>query len=218
MIIKAWMPRYNWGDQINRELAWLITGEWPELVHANTFQAKPHYLCIGSILTYCDPASIVWGSGFLSAEDKLTREPAKICAVRGPLSRAALLKQRVYCPEVYGDPALLLPRFYNPQIRKRHNLGVVLHWGDVNNAKMFKHVILPTSPPFKFIDEILACKAILSSSLHGLIVAEAYGIPADQLVLSEDHYQFKFDDYKESRKYLDLNKLMDVCPFRKGDQ
>lgn len=215
MIVKAWMPRYNWGDGINSELIYMISGRYPDLVHANQYQDRLHYLCVGSILCYCDPGSVVWGSGCLSWQDKINNRPHKILAVRGPLSREVLMRQGIDCPEIYGDPVLLLPRFYNPQIIKKHKMGVVLHWGDHDKAKMFKNPILSDLSAYDFIDRILECEAIVSSSLHGLIVADAYGIPAAQMALSEDHFQFKFDDYYESRKYLDLNKLMDVCPFSK---
>jgi len=217
VVIKCWMPRYNWGDQINKDLCEMISG-WPvRLVHANQFQDRVHFLAVGSILTYCDPKSIVWGTGFLSQEDKLAHKPARICAVRGPLTREMLLDQGAECPEIYGDPVLLMPRYYKPEIKKRHKLGAVLHWSNTDLAWKFKNPILPNLPAYGFIDRILECDRIISSSLHGMIIAHAYGIPAEQMALGPEHYQFKFDDFYQSREYLDLDKLLEVCPFKKGE-
>lgn len=212
MIVKSWMVRKNWGDQISKELVRLISGQEVAFVHANEYQTQDNYLLVGSILCYCDPTSIVWGSGFLSKEDILIYHPAKICAVRGPLSREVFLNQGVECPEIYGDPALLMPRYYNPTIRKKHKIGAVLHWGDFDKSGMFKNVIRTDLDTYDFIDRILECEFIVSSALHGLIVADAYGVPSEQMVLSDEHYQFKFDDYYASKDHLDLDKLLEVYP------
>lgn len=55
-----------------------------------------------------------------------------------------------------------------------------------------------------FIDQILSCEMILSSSLHGIIVADAYGVP--NLWCKFTDYEapgkgFKFKDY-----YLSVGK------------
>ena len=52
--------------------------------------------------------------------------------------------------------------------------------------------------PYKeVIDEILKCNKIVSSSLHGIVLAEAYGIPAKWEKYSDDVLGngFKFRDY-----------------------
>jgi pyruvyltransferase len=45
------------------------------------------------------------------------------------------------------------------------------------------------------IEKILDSKFVISSSLHGVIVAEAYGIPAKLLRIAETEPLFKFNDY-----------------------
>ena len=91
-----------------------------------------------------------------------------------------------------------------------------------------------------FVDQILECEVILSSSLHGIICGDAYGVPSYWIKLSDDVLGngFKFKDYFESVKRLDnepinwkgkieglklrpyeididLDKLLDACPFEK---
>lgn len=104
-------------------------------------------------------------------------------------------------PGLYGDPAWLLPRFYRPRIRKKWKLGVILHLSELADRspeahplpafvryripEAFKddvHLITTVTPlgvpALKAkLDEILACERIVSMSMHGLIIAEAYGIP-----------------------------------------
>jgi pyruvyltransferase len=252
MQIKAWLRENNFGDLLNKDLIYQMTGFVPELVPANQTLEKDNYLIIGSTLQYCDSNSIIWGAGLLSNEEKIQVKPKKILAVRGPLTREELIKQDINCPEIYGDPALLLPKYYNPKIEKKYKLGVIPHWGDVikynNDYLNLKNdpevcFIAPDLTTYEFIDSILSCEKIISSSLHGIICADAYGISSVQVSFGNPIYQFKFDDYylsvgkelkvpymiqKEDTKEkilnsfifyekeikIDLNKLMGVCPFK----
>ena len=52
---------------------------------------------------------------------------ADIRAVRGPLTREAILKEGGKCPEIYGDPAIIMPRLYTPKIGAKHKAGLILH-------------------------------------------------------------------------------------------
>ncbi|NJX17587.1 polysaccharide pyruvyl transferase family protein, partial [Tamlana crocina] len=96
---------------------------------------------------------------------------------RGPRTREYLLKLGYDCPEVYGDPAILLLDYYHPSISKKYKLGIVPHYHDYENAlKIFggreevKVVDLLTMNVEATTTEILECERILSTSLHGLIV------------------------------------------------
>lgn len=94
---------------------------------------------------------------------------------------------------VYGDPALLLPLMYKPKVKKTKEVGYIPHLWDQKNYTDYIDVNLPWK---KFVREILACDRVVSSSLHGVIIADAYGIP----VLWKEYRKIpgakiKYEDY-----------------------
>ncbi len=172
---------------------------------------KPHfsYFAIGSIIKRTNSRSIIWGSGAFGTEKKgdLSKE-AQYLAVRGPLTRNLLRIHGIKCPEIYGDPALLFPEIFNPGVQKRYKVGVILRWPEEEwNQKAFDSDIKKISTSTKEIEgtliDILSCEKILSSSLHGLVLADAYGIPSAWLSSSTPKgLEFKFHDY-----FLSINKI-----------
>lgn len=248
------LRKENWGDDINY---WF----YKEIVDAKIisydlslmarFFHRPYYLGIGSLLTlFPIDNAVVWGSGVLSKDKKIIGKPKEIRAVRGPLSRKRLIEAGIDCPEVYGDPALLLPLYYAPKVEKKFKLGIVPHYKDMNShllESMYErtdvHIIKVRDYDnwLDVIDQINQCEKIASSSLHGLIVSEAYGIP-NVWVKFDDYLSddIKFHDFflsmnndrealvlKEltdfdkidsiSRTYkkgvINLNAFLKVCPF-----
>ena len=70
------------------------------------------------------------------------------------------------------------------------------------DSDLFKVISVARSTPHEienFIDELASCESIFSSSLHGVIVAQAYGIPAQWITVKDspinDDQNFKFEDY-----------------------
>jgi pyruvyltransferase len=116
-----------------------------------------------------------------------------------------IIKQGLDCPEVFGDPALLLPLFYKPSsLKKTHALGVVPHYVDKTQPSLLHFQSVPDVLVIdiqggidKVVDQIVGCERIVSSSLHGLIIADAYKIPSKWIKLSEklNGSEFKFFDY-----------------------
>lgn len=204
------LNKSNWGDDINywfyKEIidGHLISHDWSILT--KLFQC-PYILGIGSIITIFDiNHSIIWGSGIISSTAPIKGKPYKVFAVRGPLTRKRLLESGIECPEIYGDPALLLPEYYKPKVQKKYKLGLIPHYIDQNNDYLkFLYnqtdiLVIDVSNYdnwLDFIDKICQCEGIISSSLHGLIVSEAYQIPniwmkVQDSELSDD---FKFHDF-----------------------
>jgi len=180
---------------------------------------KPVVMGVGSILWLSQPNYQIWGSGFLRAKD--TFKGGKIYAVRGIYSARKLVGMGYPKCNVYGDPALLLPLIYKPK-KKKEGVGIVPHYTEYEDFKkkypVHKIINLNTYNIEKTIDEICSCNYILSTSLHGIIVAHAYGIPAlwvKKKQLATD--DFKFKDYLSSVNLpeyngaqFDLNKLIDL--------
>ncbi|GAA3614110.1 polysaccharide pyruvyl transferase family protein [Flavivirga amylovorans] len=164
-----------------------------------------HYLAIGSIISSANKNSVVWGSGIIKKEDNI--RDAKFLAVRGPKTRARILEKGFNCPECYGDPALLLPDYFNPSIEKKYKIGIIPHYVDYKDVKAafsnnssVKVIDLLTYSVEETTIEILECENIISSSLHGVIVAQAYKIPVLWLRFSDklSGDNVKFYDYYES--------------------
>ena len=244
----------NFGDILNKYLVEQLSGKTVHQIRSWHYN-KPHFFVIGSILQDVNKYSIVWGSGFISIDSKCKESPKIVRAVRGPLSRKMLLNQGIDCPEVYGDPALLMPKIYNPiNIDKKYELGIIAHYVDKdslwiknNNSKNIKFIDIQTSNFTSFIDQIKECKKIISSSLHGIIIADAYDVPSLWVEFSKKVYGdgFKFKDYFASvgrtdtrpftikndtsideilasfRTYsinVDLEKLINAAPFKIKDK
>ena len=192
----------NYGDLLSKYIVNKITKKQVRWYHPGNKDPKKNYFVIGSILNYCDEKSVVWGSGIIDKQHHIKNSDFR--AVRGPLTRKRILELGYSCPEVYGDPALLLPRYYFPNIKKKYEIGIVPHFYDLGIAKSIfgddskiKIISLLTSNIEKTTDEILSCKQIISSSLHGLIIAHAYNIPAVWVKFSNNLNgdNVKFEDY-----------------------
>ena len=149
----------------------------------------------------------VWGSGFVDSGSSLQIRPRRICAVRGPLSRQKILDSGLECPDVVGDPALLYPLFYRPDVPKRYRLGIIPHFRDFEleaASRLGEHddvlVIDLMAGITEVADQINSCERIASSSLHGLVAGDGYGIPSIWVRFSDRPYGdgFKFRDYLAS--------------------
>jgi pyruvyltransferase len=148
----------------------------------HTFTSKPpaDLICIGSIARHATAKTTVLGSGFISQKNPINPN-ANYKFVRGPLTRNMILAKGGNCPSLYGDPAMLLPLFCD-ESKKEHEVGIIphiWHYKEVSEAYPKHNVIqLWTSNALDVAKEISKCKYIISSSLHGIIAAHAYGIPA----------------------------------------
>jgi len=175
-----WHAPDNVGDVMTKWLVEQISGDGCRLVPWD--RAEPKYFVTGSILRLANAHTTVWGAGIAYKTDRVS-PAAKILAVRGPLSRARALECGASCPEVYGDPALLSPRLYRPSDCLRYGLGVVPHLVDHDRvARRYAGsddvlVVDVRATPMRVINQITSCARIVSSSLHGLLLAAAYGIP-----------------------------------------
>lgn len=213
----------NYGDLLGKYLVEKISDKsvafaWPKKWSVLDY-FKPVYVTIGSILTHVNHKCIVWGSGIISREYPVKK--AMFLAVRGPQTRKFLMDAGYEVPEKYGDPALLLPRYFAPKVEKKYKYGIVPHYNDYkvvsnwfeNNAEVCLIDLMTNNIESKTI-EFLQCEKIISSSLHGIIVAHAYGIPAVWQKFSNEVFgdDIKYQDYFESVEMEFCEpKLQEVC-------
>jgi len=208
-------PQENYGDVLSEYIIKKVSGNPVTFFNApkqrkKWFQKK-YLMGIGSIMKYATPKATVWGSGIISRDD--TFGEATFCAVRGPLSRKRIQNLGYVCPKVYGDPALLLPKYYQKEVKKTKRYGIIPHYVDqekaeaiFENAEDCKVLNLLNDDVFKTTDEICSCEFIISSSLHGVIVAHAYGIPAIWV-------QFSDRLSGDNVKYADYFESVDLVPY-----
>lgn len=161
------------------------------------------------------PRIQVWGTGFMTSHVTIPRWNVgiKFLAVRGRYSRTqAGLPDDI----PVGDPGLLITRPVNArQISGR--LGVVPHYidqdrdtleGILDSLREWNlHLINVWDPPTKVIEQIGSCEAVVSSSLHGCVIADALKVPNAWMPFSNkvggdgfkfwDHYSVFFDDPPE---------------------
>lgn len=197
------MGRRNFGDWISPELCRLLSGREVHYARPN----RADLVAVGSILHrvpthFWSRRISVWGTGFME-----TCRPARAIhhyhAVRGWRTAELLGVQGV----AFGDPGLLvnllLPGY--AEATKRWELGLVPH--HVDQAHPSVKAFLQNQPHVRLLDilggtqeflkDLAGCRFVLSSSLHGLVAADAFGIPNAWIKISDDVIGsgFKFHDY-----------------------
>lgn len=217
----------NFGDYLNKYLVEHLTGnptqhkEWDTYYKSSLrlllsclyrsrysflkkiiFKWQTTYLCIGSIISWSNKNSKIWGAGFMNENENFNG--GQIYAVRGICTANKLRDLGYTVPNVFGDPALLLPLIIKKKNIRRYRLSIIPHWKETDYfiekySDKYKIIDLRTKDIETVVDEIQNSDYILSSSLHGLIVAHSYNIPA--LWIKKGYIDtdgFKFSDYFSS--------------------
>jgi hypothetical protein len=191
----------NFGDELTRHILTRVIGV---PIERAAEMGDADLISIGSILGEVPWAyrGWVWGTGAMHQHDVIDLPHAWICAVRGPLTARRIQQGR---PVVFGDPGLLAGRLPIEASKGRYRLSIVPHYVDMDDEALARyvrrnpdvHVIDPCAPVDDVLREIASSAAVLSSSLHGLIVADAIGISNAWVRLSEKLAggTFKFRDY-----------------------
>lgn len=194
----------NFGDEITKEIIETIFHrrvEWAPEEHCQIIGA-------GSIIEQVAGNKganrpYLWGSGFIR-KGTLTISSAdfEIIGVRGRASKKRITDGPT-CTTL-GDPGLLASRLLKRIPEKQYPLGILPHYVDLDDAFVRNYkdnpdvrIIDPTLPCMTAIEEIAKCDAILSSSLHGLIVADSLAVPNLHVKLSDGLIggAYKFVDY-----------------------
>jgi pyruvyltransferase len=164
-----WRGTPNFGDVLAKVLIDRLTrhtARW-----APPSEAK--LAVIGSIATMlpADWHGIALGIGYARPAEALRF--ARVLALRGVLSQ----QQYGQPVDVLGDPGLLVPQIL-PPVKPEYDLVVVPHWQDLGLAKRYpgRKLVSVRQAPLEVVDQIRRARRVVSSSLHCIIVADAYGI------------------------------------------
>ncbi|MBS0585487.1 MAG: polysaccharide pyruvyl transferase family protein [Verrucomicrobia bacterium] len=232
----------NFGDHISHYIVERIVGS-PITIFQKTDIVPKRLLAVGSLLGAARQNDVLWGTGMngkIKPEDYQFTN-LDIRAIRGPLTRKFVMDNfQISCPDIYGDPGLLFPYLFPEFTRNPEpsiDVLIIPHYSEERlfPKSAYNHVVYPTEPWDQVIRKILDSKFVISSSLHGLIIAEAYGIPARYLRVTENEPLLKYQDYyaatnrcqfsyatslldaihmRGERPYeCDLQKLYDAFPF-----
>ena len=214
----------NFGDDLNYYLIKEISGKnivcYNNLLFRFIGISRKNLSCIGSTVELLtNKSTTIWGAGAIYGNIPIKTKPHKVLAVRGPLTREYLIKNGIDCPDIYGDPALLLPLLYTSKRSKKYKIGVIPHYTDKKNKVINEFVengkgkvklinLVDYGQCLDIIEQITSCEFIISSSLHGLIVSDAYGVPNVWAEFSDNIWGngFKYRDY-----YASIN-MNDVYP------
>ncbi|WP_199635215.1 polysaccharide pyruvyl transferase family protein [Serratia sp. PAMC26656] len=200
-----WEPKdgiHNAGDHLAKVIVQqMLTLRDKEILDKES--SKNKLLSIGSVMHFANEGDCIWGTGVNGkiSLDKLNFTNLDVRAVRGPKTRKVLQDKGINVPEIYGDPALLLPSLFDKKILIDENLKteilVIPHMNeDIRKYDKYSSVLCsPRQGALSFTRRIVNSSFVVSSSLHGVIIAEAYGIPAVFLDGESGESMFKYDDY-----------------------
>ncbi|WP_218352158.1 polysaccharide pyruvyl transferase family protein [Alteromonas lipotrueiana] len=209
-------PRPNIGDYVAYDLVnRILANKGKQITDKHSHHNK--LVSVGSVLHFANTNDCIWGTGLnKKMDDKVNKfRSLDVRAVRGPLTRDYLLKRDIDVPQIYGDPALLLPYFYPRALMEntvKKDYIVINHMND-DMQKYQGHedkLVTPMQYPGSFIEQIINSKRVISSSLHGVIIAEAYGVPAVFFDSGSGESMFKYEDYYQGTGRTDIPKASSI--------
>ncbi|MCP5072598.1 MAG: polysaccharide pyruvyl transferase family protein [Rhodobacteraceae bacterium] len=205
-----WNDRPNFGDEISRVVTAHASGrevEWAKPKECDLF-------ALGSIIqiarrTHRKPREDgtkpwLWGSGCMGPLRKDFKDNVTIALVRGPIT-ASLMNVDM---TVFGDPGLLIAEAMSEEIQGEDRIGLVPHHSQLDDPALAS--LVKKEKALRLIDvrgdalqvcrDIAACRHVISSSLHGLITADSFGVPNTWLNPAGIHQSptLKFYDYAAS--------------------
>lgn len=211
-----WHPIHNLGDQLSLVIVEYMLLQKNLSLTSPTKKPFQHLMAVGSLLGSTKINATIWGTGILNEQRVMAIQKKRkfthldIRCVRGPLTQFVLENAGYSCPKVYGDPAILMPLIYKPKSQeKKYDITLIQHHSfQNNNHPGFHHLNIQTNDYQAFIDELCASKLVISSSLHGIILAESYGIPA--IFYNQNNMwqqSIKFLDYYYSTKRYNIKAI-----------
>lgn len=225
---------YYWSDQKNfgDRLMPLIIGKlFPDVKLESVSLDNAELIGVGSLLTFFNSwhyqhlfyngkknRRVFWGTGMLTSDMPKSIPNSELVLVRGELTK----KEMNLGKDIpVGDPGLLMSLVI-PKQQGTDKIMIVPHYLDYDSDKLekFKHndyfeILDVRESPEKIIKKISSSSFVMSSSLHGLIIADSYQIPNVLYNISGNINFFKYDDYYsatggEKKVVNDSIELLDI--------
>ena len=218
-----WKSVPNFGDALSQLVVAHVSGR--EVAHTGPKRAE--LWAIGSLMHVARQnrdafrrRPVLWGTGMLGYVPRDVLEHVDVALLRGPVGAALMgLKDTRF-----GDPGLLAAEALGPAPQRTDTIGLVPHHSLLGDPMIT--ALLEAEPRLRLIDvrdtcvevchAIGSCAHVFASSLHGLIVADAFGVP-NTWVHPGDQSHFKYYDYAASvgrvlARPLALDEILDALP------
>lgn len=207
-----WNKSPNFGDALSRDVVAHVSGrkvEWAAETAAQIF-------AVGSIMWNVRKGvhkrapggepPVVWGTGCMEPIGTDWVSKAEIAALRGPVTAAVFDRSPALA---LGDPGLLAAEVVG-EVARTDAMGIIPHHSQFGTPEIealqtfvagqpdrLRLIDVRSNDAAAVIRAIASCSHVFSQSLHGLIVADAYGIPNGLLRPDAIHRSawFKFYDY-----------------------
>lgn len=193
--------KLNFGDELTPLLVEKLYGI--ECKWAGPTQCE--FAGVGSIVEILQKPNVkqdvnLWGSGFIKDGEINANTNLHFYSVRGEKSERRVPEENISL----GDPGLLVSMVFKPSMAKRQKIGLVPHYVDLDSPTITEmasrddvKIINVFDTVEQVINDITSCEIVFSSSLHGLVMADAFSIPnywtpfSTQLTGGD----YKFNDY-----------------------
>jgi len=205
-------PLCNFGDELSPLLVSKVLGRRVRWSSAD----KADLVAVGSVIEYVAKrtrnAPVVWGTGIRDhigpeMRERVRSQVGGFLAVRG---RRSIGELGLDPATPIGDPGVLAPDLIRGA-KTRRGILYLPHfrtWSTDAGRVSLKRaeaagmaVMAPAVRPEEAVERISGADLVLTSSLHGLIVAHAFGVPAQLISPPESRIrepEFKYLDYLES--------------------
>ena len=214
----------NFGDIASNQVAQQLSGAQTRV----PVSGEPRLLAIGSVLQRAQPGDVVWGSGVKGGSAPL---PAGIDldvrAVRGPHSIDYLKQAGVSTDRITHlfDPGVLFPRLYADKLAQAESRGgirIIPHYHDdlVMRRRYYRHLddfVSVDTTPLDMMRALKGADRVFASSLHGVIFAEAMGIPAYWLAPVGGEDELKYHDYYLGTGRSDVKRFESLDEAMRSD-
>ncbi len=184
-------------------------------------------LSIGSVLHTAKDGDVIWGTGAKGTKMHLDPQVKNLhaYAVRGPLTLGVLLRSKIDISKITHlfDPGVIIPSMYKEELdQHRASLAsqhrgpcIIPHYRDDllfrrEYPEYAHHMVKVDCTPLDMCKALCGADFVISSSLHGIIFAEAMGIPAYWHAPQGGEDETKFYDYYYGTDRYHVKRFTDL--------